>query len=168
MSHQRLCAELTTGLPIPRAALRCDVCGRVIAGVYRGLVPTYFAFAVFAFCAAQRLRWASAIRLRASALNTRFLRGPAAGVLSALLVPLVAALAAALVVPVPLKRARTWVSRAISESICAKIESIVIRKGYNEMPGFAQPLGSIFVNLADFVLPTRLIRSDDASLNGRS
>jgi hypothetical protein len=71
-----------------------------------------------AFCAAQRLRCASAIRLRASALSTRFfllLLGP--------LVDLLAELDE-LVDREPASRERTWVSLAISASISARIDSI--------------------------------------------
>ena len=77
-----------------------------------------------AFCAAQRLRCASAILLRASGLNTRFfLVFPLAfagdfGVLGSV------TLAATL--PVVASRERTCVSFAISASIWAIMESIAI------------------------------------------
>src|ERR1700739_54767 len=77
----------------------------------------------FAFCAAQRLSCASAIRLRASALSTRFffLPGP---LLVFVLDPGEATARE------PASRERTWVSLAISASISARIVSIDIRRGY--------------------------------------
>src|SRR5215469_2708044 len=76
-------------------------------------------YLVLAFCAAQRLRCASAIRLRASGLSTRAFLAFTGAFLAlrpfALDEP-----------PEPASRARTWVSFAISESIWASIESIAI------------------------------------------
>lgn len=81
----------------------------------------YFALA---FCAAQRLRCASAIFLRASALSTRFFLGLAlAGDFLALLPALVVA------VPMLASSLRACESRAISESIWASMFSIAIYKG---------------------------------------
>ena len=75
-------------------------------------------YLLFAFCAAQRLRCASAIRLRASGLNTRDFRDFAGDFLVLRSV--------AFEEPEPASRERTWVSRAISESIWARIDSIAI------------------------------------------
>ena len=85
------------------------------------LQALYFAFA---FCAAQRLRCASAIFLRASALNTRFFLVFAfAGAFLALLPALV------VVVPMLASSLRACESRAISESIWASMFSMAIYKG---------------------------------------
>lgn len=76
---------------------------------------------VLALWAAQRLRCASAIRLRASALSTRFFGDFLAGDLLACrpLTPVEG-------LPVLLSNLRTSVSLAISESIWARIESIAM------------------------------------------
>ena len=78
-------------------------------------------YLALAFCAAQRLRCASAIFLRASALNTRFFLGLAlAGAFLALLPALV------VVVPMLASSLRACESLAISESIWAIMFSIAI------------------------------------------
>ena len=75
-------------------------------------------YLLLAFCAAHRLRCASAMRLRASGLNTRDFR--------AFAVVFLVLRSVALDEPEPASRERTWVSRAISESIWARIDSIAI------------------------------------------
>lgn len=75
-----------------------------------------------AFCAAHLLRCASAIRLRASALSTRFLRVLAGAFLVFRSVTFVATL------PESASRERTCVSLAISASIWASIDSISITR----------------------------------------
>ncbi len=75
------------------------------------------------FCAAQRLRCASAIRLRASALNLRrFFRF--FGAFAAF--PVLRSVTLAATLPVLASRERTCVRLAISASISARIESIAI------------------------------------------
>ena len=96
---------------------------RSFACMSNGEMLQAFYFAL-AFCAAQRLRCASAIFLRASALNTRFFLGLAlAGAFLALLPALV------VVVPMLASSLRACESLAISESIWARMFSIAIYRG---------------------------------------
>jgi hypothetical protein len=102
----------------------------VMAGIgpklasYSTIVYSLFGYLPFALArrAAQRLRCASAMLLRASALNFRrfflaFLTGAAFGA---------GVVVAEEALPIPFSRARAWVSLAISESICWRIESILM------------------------------------------
>src|SRR5580692_3662791 len=82
--------------------------------------PPALGYLLLAFCAAQRLRCASAIRLRASGLSTRDFLALAGAFLVLRSVTLEAE------TPEPASRERTCVSLAISESIWASIESIAI------------------------------------------
>jgi len=87
--------------------------------------PRGLTYLHLSFFAAQRLRCASAIRLRASGLSTRDLRDFAGDFLVLRSV--------AFEEPEPASRERTWVSRAISESIWARIESIAIVFEHNSV-----------------------------------
>src|SRR5580658_8968243 len=111
----------------------------------RGGGSCYFALA---FCAAHRLRCASAIRLRASGLRTRFVLVLPAFVFFLIAVNLVARLRELA------SSERTCVSLAISASICATIESIAI--------------GESITQKAPCCLPRRIFLSPNVFRCGRS
>lgn len=99
------------GRPLPGAdGDFLDVCR-----VTREQAADYASFLLLAFCAAQRLRCASAMRLRASGLSTRIFRVFIFGVAEAFLV--LRSLIPVATLPVLANKERACVSRAISASI---------------------------------------------------
>jgi hypothetical protein len=105
---------------------------------------------VFARCAAQRLRCASAIFLRASALSTRLFLGLA-------LAAALPALGPAVVEAVPMLASslRACVSLAISESNWARMFSIAIWKRITQESGFGKELStgiSRLIRIVSFVV----------------